>query len=504
MKLDFNKSAPQPKTIKKAQKIINVVWGCSSEFQKRELALISELSEFRKNETALLSEIADLKEKLNTNSTNSSKAPSSDLFKTRKPKKKYHGSGKSNTLKQGAQNGHEGKGRKLLPPEEVDNTVACLPKSICDCGGHIEANPDKIKRHQQFELPEIKPIVTEYQQIYGSCNDCGTLYCGELPFGVSTSFLAPRATATIAILTGDYYLSRRSTQLIFDDIFNLPVSLGSISNAEETVSTALEAPVEEAKIYIQEYKWSVNADETGHKQQGDKMWMWLAATMMVAVFIIHASRSMEAAKALLGEKFAGVLTTDRCSSYNCFKTVLRQFCWAHLKRDMQKISERSGRAGQIGDEILDFIRRMFRLWRRHKAGKISRKTFQAAMKPIRNNIERLLKEGTTCGHKKTENSCARILKRKDALWTFVDVEGIEPTNNFAEQLIRPYVLWRKSSFGTQSERGNLFVERMMTTTATCKLQNRNRYDYVTEAVSAHLKNESIPSLLPVEETKLAA
>ncbi len=195
------------------------------------------------------------------------------------------------------------------------------------------------------------------------------MYCGELPFGISTSFLAPRATATIAILSGDYCLSRRSTQLVFDDIFNLPVSLGSISNAEETVSTALEAPVEEAKVYIQEYQGSVNADETGHKQQGDKMWMWLAATMMVAVFIIHTSRSMEAAKALLGEKFAGILTNDRWHSYNCFKAILRQFCWAHLKRDMQKISERSGRAGHIGDEILDYISRMFRLWHRHKAGK---------------------------------------------------------------------------------------------------------------------------------------
>ena len=175
---------------------------------------------------------------------------------------------------------------------------------------------------------------------------------------------------------------------------------------------------------------------------------------------------------------------------------------------MQKISERSGRAGQIGDEILDYIKRMFRLWHRHKEGEINRKTFQAAMKPIRENIERLLTEGTTCGHTKTENSCAFMLKDKEALWTFVDIEGIEPTNNFAEQLIRFYVLWRKNSFGTQSERGNLFVERMMTTTTTCKLQRRNRYDYITAAVAAHLKNEPIPSLLPIEKTveavKLAA
>jgi len=493
MKFDFNQPPPQPETLKEACEIINALWDHSTGFQQNELALILQ--------------ITDLEEKLNTNSTNSSKSPSSDLFKTKKPKKKYHGAGKNKALKQGAQKGHKGTGRKLLPPEKVDDIVVCLPKLTCECGGHIKANLEKIKRHQQYELPKIKPIVTEYKQVYGVCHTCGTTHCGELPLGVSNSLLAPRATATIAIFTGDYRLGKRPTQRVFNDMFNLPVSLGTISNAEKTVSAALEVPVEEAKVYIQEYKGSVHADETSHKQQGDKMWMWLAATMLVAVFIIRTSRSAQSAKDLLGEDFTGILTTDRYASYNWIKSTCRQFCWAHLKRDMQKISERSGRAGQIGDEILDYIKRMFRLWHRHKDEEINRKTFQAAMKPIRENIERLLAEGTTCGHKKTENSCAFILKAKESLWTFVDIKGIEPTNNFAEQLIRFYVLWRKNSFGTQSERGNLFVERMMTTTTTCKLQKRNRYDYITSAVTAHLKNEPIPSLLPTEEAievKLAA
>ncbi len=494
MEFNFSNPAPHPGTLKEAQRIIGAVWNCASEFQK--------------NERVLTARISDLEEKLKTNSTNSSKAPSSDLFKTKKPKKKYHGAGNNKKLKQGAQKGHKGKGRKLLPPEKVDHTVVCLPKSACECGGRIKPNPRKVRRHQQFELPKIKPIVTEYQQVYGLCNTCGVTHCGDLPEGISPFLLAPRATATIAVFTGNYRLSKRSTQQVFKDIFNLPVSLGTISNAEKTVSAALEIPVEEAKVYIQKYKGSVHADETSHKQQGDKMWVWLAATMLVAVFIIRSSRSMESAKDLLGEKFSGFLITDRYASYNGIKSICRQFCWAHLMRDMQKISERSGRAGQIGDEILDYIKRMFRLWHRHKQEEMSRKTFQSAMKPIRQNIERLLIEGMVCGHEKTENTCAFLLKDKNSLWTFVEIEGIEPTNNFAEQLIRPYVLWRKNSFGTQSERGNLFVERMMTTTTTCKLQKRNRYDYITAAVATHLKNESIPSLLPTEEfieaVKLAA
>lgn len=324
-------------------------------------------------------------------------------------------------------------------------------------------------------------------------------HCGALPYGVSYTLLGPRATASVAIFTGDYRLSKRSTQRIFDDFFNLEVCLGTISNSEERVSAALKDPVEEAKVYIQQQTAPVHADETTHKQQGDKMWMWLATTLFVAVFIIRGKRNMDAAKELLGEKFAGILITDRFASYNWIKSTFRQFCWAHLKRDMQKISERSGKPGKIGDEILDYINRMFRLWHRHTAGEINRKAFQNAMISIRRNVERLLQEGVVCGHQKTENSCKLILKHKDSLWTFVDIEGVEPTNNLAEQLIRFYVLWRKSSFGTQSERGNLFVERMMTITTTCKLQNRNRYDYLTEAVVAHQKGEPIPSILPAEE-----
>ncbi len=485
MKFDFSKPAPQAQSIQEAQQIINALWDNAIDSQTTKLALNSK--------------ITDLEEKLNTNSNNSSISPSLDIFKKKKQKKKYHGPGKNKSLKQGAQPGHKGKGRKLLPPEEVDSTVVCLPESTCECGGHIKANIEKIKRHQQFELPQIKPVVTEYQQVYGTCSDCNTVHCGSLPYGISNTLLGPRATASVAILTGDYRLSKRSTQLILDDFFNLPVCLGTISNAEETVSAALEAPVEEAKIHIQQQTCPVHADETSHKLQGDKMWMWLAATMFVAVFIIRGKRDMKAAKDLLGEKFAGILITDRFASYNWIKATFRQFCWAHLKRDMQKISERSGKPGKIGDEILDYIRRMFRLWHRHKDGEISRNAFKMAMIPIRSNIERLLLEGTTCGHVKTENSCKLILKHKESLWTFVEIEGVEPTNNLAEQLIRFYVLWRKNSFGTQSERGNLFVERMMTTTTTCKLQKRNRYDYITAAVAAHMADEPIPSLLPAEE-----
>lgn len=472
MTFDFTTAPPKPSDLVTANQLIADLW---------EFCLSTVI------------ECAQLREKLNTNPTNSSLPPSTDIFGKHKKKINPH---KSKTdKKQGAQVGHVGKGRKLLSNEEVQNTVVCLPKTTCACGGHIQARPDLCKRHQVFELPKIKPIVTEYQRVYGICMQCGMQHLADLPYGVSPCMLGAGAMSSIAIMTGDYKLSKRSVQCLFGDFFNIPISLGTVSNAEAVVSEALKSPVEEAKNYVKTQP-RVNADETSHKQQGKKRWMWLAATTLVAVFIIRDTRASCYAKELLGEFFNGILTTDRYSGYTWVATDLRQFCWAHLMRDFVKISERSGEAGRIGDHQLEYIKRMFRLWWTFRDDKLTRAQFIMAMAPLRLQMESLLEQGSRCNESKTANTCKRLLKDKAALWTFIDNEDVQPTNNFAEQLIRAYVLWRKSSFGTQSDRGNLFVERMMTVTTTCKLQKRNRYDYITSAVAAHFRNEPAASLLP--------
>lgn len=492
MKLDFTKPPPQARSLGEAQSIIDAAWNAYSELESQHQKATEKLS--------------TQQEKLNTNSKNSSLPPSSDLFKKKK-KKKYHGKGKSTTKKQGAQPGHEGKGRRLLPPEEVDHTITLLPKTQCGCGGKVKVIPEKFKRQQQFELPKIMPIVTEYRRVYGTCSDCGDIHCGSLPTGIPSGMLAPRTISSVGIFTGDYRLSKRATQQLFSDFFSIPISLGTVSNAEKIVSQSLEAPFEEAREYIK-HQPVAHADETSHKKKGNKMWMWLAATAFVAVFIIRATRSAKEAKDLLGEQFRGILISDRWSAYTWVKSSFRQFCWAHLIRDFIKISERSGKAGRTGDNILDSVKRMFRLWWRVSDGTLKRADFIQAMKPIKKQVEKQLENGTICGDSKTEKTCKNILKSKEALWAFIENEGVEPTNNRAEQIIRSYVLWRKNSFGTQSTRGDRYVERMMTVTATCKLQDRNRYDYITSAVMAYMKNEAAPSLLPTKkiptQTNLAA
>lgn len=307
--------------------------------------------------------------------------------------------------------------------------------------------------------------------------------------------LDARAMAMVAVLSGKFHMSKRDIEEVLGDFFGLEVSLGTVSDTEERVSEAVAPQVEEARAYIQQQA-VVHADETGHKVAGKRAWLWVAVTAAVTVFLVRCSRGAEAAKELLGAAFRGLLVSDRWSAYTWVDALRRQLCWAHLIRDMTKISERARKAGEIGNRLLEFVYRMFHLWHEFRDGALNRAQFQQAMVPIREMIESLLGEGAMCGDAKTERTCKKILKLRPALWTFVEVDGVEPTNNVAERAIRAYVLWRKASFGTQGDRGNAFVERILTVCATCKQQGRNVLDYITAAVEAHLRGRAGPSLLP--------
>lgn len=483
MIFDFTQPAPQPNSLDKCYQVINGLWEAMKQGQND----YDKLSQLLEN----------AEEKLQTNSRNSSKPPSADIHKN-KQERRYPKSRKKSTKKQGAQPGHKGNGRKLMPTEEVDAVVVCLPPSNCQCGGGIKAEPTKNRRHQVHELPVVKPIVTEYQRIFGRCTCCDKHHFGDLPIGVPTGMLGVRAIATIATHTGKYHMSKRMTQAAFADHYGLEMSVGTVSNAEKITAEALEKPTQEVVEYIQNAEVK-HADETGHKQKGNKRWMWVASTVLVAVFLIRTTRATLEAKALLGDVFRGILVSDRYSSYTYIDDSQRQFCWAHLLRDFIKISERSGQSGRSGEQLLAYSRRMFKLWWRYREGHLSRAKLIVVMKRIQEGLEKTLEEGTRCGHNKTEGTCKRILKHKTALWTFVTREGVDPTNNIAEQIIRGYVMWRKTSFGTQSDRGDRYVERIMTASTCCRLQNQNLPEYLSKAIYAHISGKSYPSLLPSEE-----
>ena len=219
-------------------------------------------------------------------------------------------------------------------------------------------------------------------------------------------------------------------------------------------------------------------------------------TTWVTVFVVRLSRGAKVAQELLGERFCGILVTDRWSAYTWYPTRWRQVCWAHLLRDVEAMIERGGRSQEIGTALREQGRQMFHAWHRVRDGTLPHAEFRVLMRPIRRHVARLLKRGQTCGVAKTEGVCREVRKVYEALWTFVRVEGVEPTNNAAERAIRPGVLWRKGSFGTQSANGSRCVEAMMTVVATLKQQHRNVLVYMTDACRAASTGMPAPSLLP--------
>jgi transposase len=485
MEIDFTQPPPRPKTLEQCYDLIDALWALCAPIPE----LQKQIHELKIEMTALKKENAELKEKLNLNSNNSSKPPSSDFFKKNK-KNKLH-KNKSNR-KQGGQPGHSGHYRVLLPPNQVDHFVTHKPPLQCECGEKI-VKSGKLKRHQIHELPEVRPVVTEHQFLFGVCVGCGKQHCAAFPKGISRMMIGPIALAKIALLTGKYRMSKRNVMSLFEDFFGFSLSTGTISNAERVMNPILEKPVQEVQEYLKKQP-NVYSDETSHKERDKRMWAWVGATRTVCTFFIRKSRGMTVAQEILGKNFSGVLNSDRFTAYNWVDN--RQLCWSHLKRDFVRISERSGESGRIGDCLLLYHRKMFKYWNFVKDGTLSREKYCKLMLPIRSKIEGLLTSGTKCGHSKTEKTCEKILEFKEGLWTFIDRETIEPTNNHSERLLRWLVIWRKTSFGTQSERGSRYMERILTVTSSCQLQKRNILEYLSESITGYLNQSKMPSLLP--------
>ena len=432
-----------------------------------------------------------LTEQVRQDSRTSSRPPSSDALSRQRPRRRRQPSGR----RPGGQPGHNGQTRALLPAEDVDEVIALHPACCARCQQPLDGDDPQPQRHQVFEIPPIQPVVTEYQWHRLTCPGCGETTQAAWPAGVPRGMIGPRAQAVGSLCTGAYRLSKRTTQQLLDDLFGLQVSVGTMSHLEAATTEAVAAPVEEAHTFVQAQS-SAHLDETGWREGRQRAWLWVAATTWVTVFLVRLSRGGQVARDLLGEAFHGILVTDRWSAYNWYPVRWRQRCWAHLLRDIEAMIERGGGSQEIGEALKHQAHQMFHWWHRVRDGTLSRSSFRSYMSPVRREVERLLEAGTMCGVPKTEGMCREILKLRQALWTFVHLAGVEPTNNTAERAIRPGVLWRKGSFGTHSAQGSRFVESMLTVVATLTQQQRNVLEYLTAACEAALRDEPAPSLLP--------
>jgi len=387
----------------------------------------------------------------------------------------------------------------VVPVEEVDVVVPVTPER-CHHGQHLLQGEDpQSQRHQVTEIPPVKPVVTAYQVHRLVCPACGEETRAEVPAGVPTGGFGPRVQAITALCTGASQLSKRTTQRALEDMLGVQMGLGTLATLEHATVQAVAEPVAEARAYVQQQP-ATYLDETGWREGQQRAWLWTAVTEWVTVCVVRASRGGKVAQERLGERFWGWLVTDRWSAYTWYPPWRRQVCWAHLLRDIAAMIERGGRSREIGEALPVQARQMFQWWHRVREGTWAHRTFASDRWPVRQAVERRLAAGHTCGVPKTEGTCRELLQLRQALWTFVRHAGVEPTNNAAERAIRPGVLWRKGSFGTQSAEGSRFVEAMMTVVTTLKQQHRSVLDYVTAACEAALCGEPAPSLLPTPQT----
>jgi transposase len=456
-------------------------------------ALKQQVAALQEQAAILQGEVERLREQVNRNSRNSSKPPSSDPPHMRQyPKREKSG------RTRGGQKGHPGKGRKLQPLERVSRVVVSKPTSCRQCGALLLGEDPSPERHQVSEVPRVEPEITEYQRHSLTCLACGTENQAEWPADMPSGSFGPRTQALVGYLGGRFGMSDRDAQELMEVAFHTEMGLGSIPAQEQRVSATLAQPVQEAQDYVRQQP-SANVDETGWRQMGRQAWLWVATTSLVTAFIVTGSRSAAGLKRLLGESFAGIVGSDRYTAYHGLNPLRRQVCWAHLKRDFQAFVERGGASGTVGMLLLDQTKRMFKLWHRVRDGTLSRADFQVAMRPIQVEVKSLLEIGTLVGQPRTRKTCQNILNLELALWTFVRQEGIEPTNNTAERSLRRAVIWRRRSFGTQSEAGTLFVERVLTAVITLRQQKRDALDFLTEACKAQMCGSHVPSLLPVTD-----
>lgn len=464
-----------PTTIEECQQVIRLLLNKLDDLSRRFEILETENKKLRL-------ENAQLKERLNNNSSNSSLPPSKSL---KKRKNNRVSSGKPS----GGQPGHRGHYREFLPSDQVDSIERCQLQTNCLCGGKIKPNSDYM-RHQVYELPLLKLHVTEYQLQKGCCENCGQKQVAPLPTGITWGITGPRLTSFMSSLVTQYGLSRREQRSFLEEHLQFQISLGTVFNKQKIVNAAMEAPVAEL-LPIVKASHSVHSDETGHNRDGKNQWMWGFISNTAGFFSIHASRGKKVLRAMLGD-FKHILISDRYAAYNIFESSKRQICWAHLKRDFIKLSEKDDKLiARLGKNLLACESDLFKIWHEFKSGKLPRDELLQQVKPIRQRVGELLEQGSyTDPVLKAARFCKNVLENFHALWTFLEMDNVEPTNNHAERSLRPSVIWRKKYFCTRSDYGTEYVARSASIHVTCKLQKKSSFHFLCTLLQNHFSGMS--------------
>ena len=461
-----------------------------------------QLSDAEKQIAAAEKQIADLEQQLalgRQNSTNSSKPPSSDGLAG---EQRSRGRKRKSKRKPGAQPGHPGHYRRLVPTAEVSVTEVLLPKQCEHCGGSLPKKPDQVttegesRRHQVTEIPPIKAHITEYQLPNVVCGRCGETTRAPLPEEIAGHF-GSQLTALIAYLTVVCRMPRRVVEALLAQVLGIEISLGSTQKCWEEASQAVAAPCQELEQQLKDEP-VLNVDETGWRTNGDKRFLWAFVAARYVVYVVAASRGSKVLIGLLGAVFQGILCSDRFSAYLKYHKGTAQFCWAHLKRNLLGIVEftKSSAVERFCRDALAQHARLFRLWRKFRGGQIDRSQLILRSIPNQKRIVELAERHLDSPHRQVRNLATALFEHNQRLFTFLEQEGVEPTNNSAERALRTGVQWRKICFGNRSAEGELATARLLTVAETCDLQRLNILAYLSAAIACHRRRQQAASLLP--------
>jgi transposase len=450
--------------------------------------------ELLKRVAELEGRLRELEARLGQNASNSSIPPSANPPQAPPPVRKQ-----PTGRKPGGQPGHAPHLRQRLPAERLTQPTQHYVPDVCAaCQDDLPVRPGpddpESRWHQTVELREFPVDVTEHQAHGRTCTNCGHVTWAQIPPEIRAHVCGPRLTATLSYLSGVMHASKRNIEEFVETVCGVPIALGTVSNLEQEMSAALADAHAAAQAAVQQAA-TKNVDETGWKQAGAKRWLWGAATALVVCFVIAPTRGALGLRALLGKKIKGIVCSDRWSVYGQLRLGLRQLCWAHLKRDFQKLVDRGGAAREFGEVGLDTVDVVFQHWHSFRGGGLSRAQLHRQIAPVRHTLREWLQLGCACQDAKAAAFCANILAAEAALWTFVRKAGVEPTNNHIERLLRPGVLWRKNAFGCHSDAGCRFVERILTVVHTLRLQQRPVLHFLHEAINAHRLGLRAPALI---------
>lgn len=411
--------------------------------------------------------IDSLEARLNDNSSNSNRPPSSDApFK--KPVKAAGKKGKP-----GGKKGHKGHRQQMLEPTKTEPVVPML--CPCGCDTYDELSP--FYTHQHIELPEIEMQITHFVLYKGRCAGCGKMNKAHVPIEYRSGF-GPRMTAVIAELAGNHGDSRTIIQSFCASVLGLSISLGAIQKVLDRVSEAIKPHYE--VIGEQARQQAVNhVDETSWFLKGLLCWLWVMASSSVAFFMIHSNRSKAAFKESIKE-WDGVLVSDGYRLYTKW-VGLRQTCLAHLIREAKKLSEsKNEEIAKFGANALAELRRLCHMAHAPPTKGEWRAFYARLIKLITRN------------HGKKDDAgkfAARLLREIDSLWVFLEKAGVSPTNNHAERMLRFAVCWRKRSYGNVSEKGHRWAERILSLRQTCRLRSKRTFPILVEAIDCYFKEQ---------------